>query len=200
MKLQELVIVFICPDHNEKYHTRKLHVESLLKTIGCKTVIHYKSGTENYPACLTAATVEILESHMNNTVLILEDDIEFTGAETFDFIPEADAIYFGISRSAGHPTENTDQGDSLVLSYSDTQVRVINMLTTHAILYISSTYKRAVIELFNQYKGQKYYNDVLLSRIQPNFLVLANKKPSFYQSSRFNKGMHEETWTNIEFK
>ena len=77
MKLQDLTIVYICPDHDEKYHTRKLHVESLLKSIGCKTVIHYKSGVENYPACLTAAIVEILESHMNNPVLILEDDVEF---------------------------------------------------------------------------------------------------------------------------
>ena len=199
MKLQDIVVVFICPDHNKKYHERRLHVESMLKRIGCKHVIHYRSGTENYPACLMEAEIEILESYMNTPVLIVEDDIEFTGVDVFEFIPEADAIYFGISRSAGHPTENKDEGESVVLPYSDSQVRVINMLTTHAILYISPAYKRAVIQLFNQYKGVKYYNDVLLSRLQPHFLVLANKKPSFYQAAKFNKGMHEENWTKIEF-
>ena len=199
MQLQDLVVVFICPDHNEKYNVRKLHVESLLKRIGCKNVIHYKSSAENYPACLTSATIAILESHMDSPVLIVEDDIEFTGVDTFDFVPEADAIYFGLSRSGGHPTENRDEGSSIVLPYSDSQVRVMNMLTTHAILYISSSYKRAVIDVFNQYKDKKYYNDVLLSRLQQNFLVLANKKPSFYQAAKFNKGMHEETWTNITF-
>jgi hypothetical protein len=199
MKLQDIVIVFMCPDHNEKYNSRRLHMESLLQRIGCKHIIHYKSGTENYPMCLNNATVAILESHMDTPVMILEDDVEFTGADAFDFIPEADAIYFGLSRSGGHPTENKDEGECLVIPYSDSHVRVLNMLGGHAILYISSAYKRAVIDLFNQHKDIEYYNDVLLSRLQPNFLVLANKKPSFYQSSKFNTGMHEETWTNIEF-
>ena len=37
-----------------------------------------------------------------------------------------------------------------------------------------------------------------MSRLQPNFTILANKKPIFYQSSKFNIGMHEENYTKFE--
>lgn len=192
-------MVFICPDHNEKYKERRAHMESMLQRIGCTHIIHYKSNTENYPACLNEAIVTILESYMDTPVMIVEDDVEFTGMDTFDFIQEADAIYFGLSRSAGHPTENKDEGFVQILPYSDTQVRVLNMLGGHAILYISPTYKRSVIELLTKHKATQYHTDVLFSRLQPQFCILANKKPAFYQAAKFNKGMHEETWTKIEF-
>ena len=78
----------------------------------------------------------------------------------------------------------------------DTQVKVTNMLSGHAILYISREYKEAIIELLKN--NTLYYNDVLFSRLQPKFTVLANKKPVFYQSSRFNSGMHQENWTKFE--
>ena len=151
-----------------------------------------------HPACLTSATISILESHMDVPVLILEDDVDFTGIDTFDFIEDADAIYFGLSNCGGHISENRDDSNSKFSPYSSTQMRVMNMLATHAILYISTTYKKAVIECFNQYKNTKYYNDVLLSRLQPKFKILANKKPSFYQSAQFNNGYHEQNCTKIE--
>lgn len=198
MKLQDLCIVFICPDHNEKYHERKLHMETLLKNLGCKYVTHYKSGTENYPACLTSATIDILESHMDIPVLILEDDVEFTGVDTFELDTDVDAIYLGLSVYGGHPIENSRYGTACFTTYSDRQIRVLNMLSSHAIMYISPRYKRAVIDLLSPYKDISYYNDVLLSRIQENYHILANKKPSFYQSARFNVGFNEENATKIE--
>jgi hypothetical protein len=198
MKVQDLNIVYICPDHNDKYRTRKLHMTDMLQKIGCKRIEFFKSSSEQYPKCLSNANIEILKKYLNEPVLILEDDVEFTGIDTFDFIDTADAIYFGISRSAGHPYENKDLGYAVFEPYSNTQVRVMNMLTTHAILYISEKYKLAVIDKLQESIVNNYYNDVLISRLQPQFLVLANKKPSFYQSSKFNQGMHEEHWTKWE--
>lgn len=198
MKLQDLCIVFICPDHNEKYHKRKLHMETLLKNLGCKDVTHYKSGTERYPACLTAATIDILESHMDVPVLILEDDVESTGVDTFELDTDVDAIYLGLSVYGGHSINNSSDGSSCFTTYSETQLRVLNMLSAHAVLYISPTYKKAVIDLLRQYKDTNYYNDVLISRIQENYHILVNKKPSFYQSAKFNDGYKEENATKIE--
>ena len=198
MKLQDIHIVFICPDHNEKYNKRRIHMETLLKNLGCKYVRHYKSGTENYPACLTSATIDILESNMDVPVLILEDDVEFTGIDLFDFIEDADAIYFGLSNCGGHISENSNGGSSKFGPYSTTQLRVLNMLSTHAVLYISPRYKKAVIDCFDQYKKTNYFNDVLLSRLQSKFKILANKKPSFYQSAKFNDGLHVQNCTKIE--
>jgi hypothetical protein len=196
MNINDFKTIYICPDHNEKYHTRKVHMDNMLNTIGFKDFTHYKSSTDNYPTCLNKATIKILENNLDNPILILEDDIEWTGINKIVFDPSVDAIYFGLSKSGGHPTDNIYLGDSVFQPWSDTQVKVINMLSGHAILYISRAYKEAVIESLKN--NILYYNDVLLSRLQPKFTILANKKPVFYQSSKFNDGTHEENWTKFE--
>jgi hypothetical protein len=197
MKVTELKTTYMCPDHNEKYHTRKVHMDNLLNTIGFKDFTHHLSSTENYPACLNKATIDILEKNLDNPILILEDDVEWTGVQEIDFDPNVDAIYLGLSRSGGHPTDNIHLGDSVFEPWSDSQARVMNMLSGHAILYISRKYKEAVINILKS-NIDTFYNDVLFSRLQPNFTVLANKIPVFYQSSKFNIGMHEENWTKFE--
>jgi hypothetical protein len=200
MKLQDLKVVYICPDHDDKYKARKVHMEALLTRIGFlpEKVEHFKSSTENYPDCLGKAVIEILTKYMNEPVLILEDDVEFTGIDEFDMIKEADAIYFGLSIAGGHATQNHADGPCRHIPFSESQVRIQNMLATHAILYISPSYKQAVIESFQAHIGQRYHTDVLMSRLHPKCLVLANKRPSFYQSARFNTGS-EEYYTKITF-
>lgn len=188
MKLQELKVIYICPEHNEKYRRRKAHMQQLLERIGFKEVIHFKSSAAKYPQCLTLATIEILTKYNREPILLLEDDVEFTGVNTFDYVADADAIYFGISRSGGHPTRNTHHGGCKVAPYSSTQVQVLNMLTTHAILYLTSKYKNAVIAQLQ--RNLLAHSDVMISRLQPNFKILANKAPSFYQAAHLNGGNH----------
>ena len=82
MKIQDIKTYFICPAHNEKYKERAQHMKSLLTSLGFKNWIHWTSGTENYPSCLTQAMLSILQENMNNEpILILEDDVEFTGRD-----------------------------------------------------------------------------------------------------------------------
>jgi hypothetical protein len=83
-------------------------MDDLLSKIGFLTekLEHFKSSTENYPDCLAKANIEILTKYMNEPVLILEDDVEFTGVEEFDMIKESDAIYFGLRIAGGHATQN----------------------------------------------------------------------------------------------
>ena len=199
MKLQDLKVIFICPEHNEKYIKRKTHMTNLLEKIGFKNIIHYKSSSLKYPQCLTLATIDILTKYNSEPILLLEDDVEYTGIDSFDYVADADAIYFGVSRSGGHPRLNTHQGGCKVVPYSINQVRVMNMLTTHAILYISSKYKNAVIDQLK--KHLLNHSDVMISRLQPNFKVLANKAPSFYQAAHLNNGNHNiQKHTLIVFK
>jgi hypothetical protein len=196
MKLTDLKAIYMCPAHNDKYRNRKIHMDNLLTTIGFKDFTHFLSTTEKYPTCLNKATINILESNLDTPILILEDDVEWTGIQEFVFDPDADAIYLGLSKSGGHPSENIHLGESVFETWSDSQARVINMLSGHAILYISRKYKEAVIKILKD-NVNTYYNDVLFSRLQPKFTILANKIPAFYQSSKFNNGTHEEMWTNI---
>jgi hypothetical protein len=186
MKLLDCKVVFICPDHNEKYNKRKIYMEGLLKKIGFKNITHFKSGNERYPWCLTLATINILKENLDEPVLILEDDIGFINNISFQAPLGADAIYLGLSSSAGHATENYNVYYSQFEPYSDSQVRVLNMLATHSILYLSRRYKLAVIEALETCEFTGHYNDITISRIQKNFFVYANKIPTFYQSNLFN--------------
>lgn len=170
----------------------------MLKNLGFKNVEHYKSSTENYPDCLNRANIDILENNLDVPILILEDDIEWLGIEEIEYDPYCDAIYFGLSKSAGHPTENKDEGWALYENWSPTTLRIKNMLSTHAILYNSRKYKEAVISLLKSNLGTKNHTDVQITRIQSNFLVLASKHPVFYQSAKFNDDSHAENWTKFQ--
>lgn len=192
MRLQDFKVIYICPDHNDKYHARKVHMETLLTDLGFKDIVHYKSGTYSYPKCLNDATVDILTTYRYEPILVLEDDVEFTGISEFEFVHGADAIYFGVSRSASHPSKDISRGTSVFKPYSDTQVRVLNMLSAHAILYITSRYKEAVCEKLRSTNG---FNDIAMSRIQPLYRILANKTPSFFQSAKFNAPGHDNSNT-----
>jgi len=160
-------------------------MDSMLATLGFKDIVHYKSGTDGWPKCLNDATVTILTTYMNEPILLLEDDVEFTGVSEFEFVHGADAIYFGLSRSAAHPTLNTSRGPSVFRQYSNTQVRVVNMLAAHAILYITPRYKQAVCDKI-RLNPTTCFNDIAMTRLQPEYRILANKKPSFFQSAKFN--------------
>lgn len=137
--ISSIKTVFICPDHNEKYKQRKEHMVDLLNNkIGINNFSHYKSNTNNYPACLGEATIDILEQNMNDEpLLLLEDDVEWTGLRVFEKPVNCDAIYLGISECAGSFSENRDDGISIFELYSNSQIRVLNMLSTHSIIYIS---------------------------------------------------------------
>lgn len=197
-RLQDVKTYYICPDHNEKYHSRKLHMDALLTNMGFTNFQHFKSGTERYPACLIKATVDILRSNMDEPVLILEDDVESNGETEFTTPDGADAIYFGLSTTRGSMTINKWEGHTHFETYSDKQVRLLNMLSGHAILYISRAYKEAVIATLEAHINTDYYNDVLMARLHHKFHVYANRVPAFWQSNRFNVDNLERT-TKITF-
>lgn len=170
-------------------------MDSMLESIGFKDIVHFKSGTYGYPRCLADANIQILTTYLDEPILLLEDDVEFTGVEEFDFVEDADAIYFGVSLCAGHPTLNRNEGFAVYSKYSQTQCRIRNMLGTHAILYISKAYKQAVI---NRLKTTMGHTDVAIARMQPNFKILGNIQPSFFQSNKFNKPGHNNFYTKFE--
>jgi len=197
MKITDFKVVYICPDHNDKYHTRKVHMDALLTRMGFKDIVHFKSGTESYPTCLAIATKEILIKYMDEPFLLLEDDVHSTDQMEFDCAEGTDAIYFGLCRWRGSFVKNEWEGPVTLERYSKNQVRVLNMLTAHAILFISKQYKSAVIDAMDEAITTKSYNDVMMSRIQHKFQVLANTVPTFYQSFEFNEEQRQLS-SNVE--
>lgn len=184
--ITDFKVVYICPDHNEKYHARKLYMDELLKSKGFKDIVHFKSGTEAYPTCLAKATKEILTRYMDEPILLLEDDIELLETTDLTLPSNTDAIYLGLSSCASHPTENYNIYYAQFEPYSTTQVKVVNMLSAHAILYVSKRYKEAAIKTMDMCAEKGGFNDMALSRIQHAFNIYANKLPIFFQSNKFN--------------
>lgn len=188
--------VYMNPNSTEKYQQRKLYMDSFLADCGFTNFQHFLTGTDNYPQCLVQATIDILQANMNDTpLLVLEDDIELMPNSSFllNISSNTDAVYLGFSRSAGHPTENRHEGNAVLEEASNGMVRIVNMLGGHAILYCSQAYKQAVVDILNMYK-ETHYNDVLFSRIQASYYVLAPRIPLFFQSSKWNDGRAHEEW------
>jgi hypothetical protein len=203
MKLIDIPVVYICPDHNQKYNERKQHMDRLLNSIGFKSIIHFKSGTEEYPTCLAKATIVVLNQFLNDEpVIILEDDIEAfleLNDKTDIIIPEdTDAFYLGFSMCGGSKTDNVDDGPCIIEKYSDTYIRILNMLSAHAILYKSKIYKKDIIKSLSSIIGKDgYYNDVVIARLQSSYNIYGYYYPFFYQSHKFGNVQHVENCTKF---
>lgn len=202
MRIQDFKVIYICPDHNEKYHARKLHMDQRLKDLGFKDIVHYKSGNEKYPVCLAQANVDILTKYIDEPFLLLEDDLEFTDSFDFEMKEGVDAIYFGLCHLKYDFDKKTHIYPSIIEHYSFTQVRVLNMLCTHAIFYISRAYKQAIIDTLQA--DLVTAHDISICSLQPKFTILANMRPLCYQSGKFNPCKpHEfdiEKMTKFQFK
>lgn len=205
MKLVDIPVVFICPDHNEKYSARKNHMIELLTKIGFKSITHHKSGNEAYPTCLAQATIDVLQNYLNDEpVILIEDDVEpflqLTADTDFEMPPDTDGFYLGFTKSGGHKTLNSHDGWSQVQKISDKHIRIFNMLTTHAILYKSKTYKERIIwEMINILGKPGYFNDVAIARVQPEYKIYGYHYPLFYQSIKWGNVQHTEDFTRFKF-
>ena len=205
MKLVDIPVIFICPDHNEKYHARKEHMVELLTKIGFKSITHHKSGNQSYPTCLLEAFIDILKMYLDDTpIIVIEDDVEpflDLKSETEFFMPEdTDAFYMGFSHSGGSKTLNSHEGSSKIKKIDQTHIRILNMLTAHAILYKSRRYKQRVInELTNLLDKPFYHSDVIIARLQPEYNVYGYHYPLFYQSAKWGNVQYTEDATKIRF-
>jgi hypothetical protein len=201
MNVTDIPVVFICPSHNEKYKAREERMWTFLKECGFKYIEHFKSGHEAYPTCLAQATRDILSTRLDdNPFMLVEDDIELTQWARLDvpitYPSNADAMYLGFSRGAGSMIHNIDCGAAQIDIVNDTYIKIENMLSAHAIIYISERYKRAVMNQMDySIANPGYYNDVLISRIQHKYNVYGYHYPFFYQTDPPNAD-----GTNFRFK
>lgn len=190
INLKNILTIYICPDHNEKYHKRKIHMDELLTKLGFTNFIHYKSSTDKYPFCLNNATIDIFSKY-KPPFLLLEDDIEYN----FDTIKhnllvinipdETDAYYLGLSNSGGHKYNNYDEGSSKFTKTNyDNIFKIENMLSAHAILYLSSNYIHNLRNLL--ITKPTFYNDVIMSQNQYKYNVYCYKYYYFYQSKEYD--------------
>jgi hypothetical protein len=208
MKLTDIPVVFICPDHNEKYQARKLHMFTLLHKIGFKNVSMFKSETGQYPTNTTKAERDILLERLDDEpFILLEDDIELSEWADidmeFEMPPDTDAFYLGYSRYGGSYTANNSNGiDSVEICHiDDTYIRILNMLSAHAIMFVSRKYKQTIADILTSYlqNDPYHYADILMARQHKQFNIYGYKYPIFYQSDNLGNPPNVKDATNFRF-
>jgi len=127
----------------------------------------------------------------NSPVLVLEDDCRITDwyNPILEVPDDADAVYIGTSiRGLIDRWEEQDykkdpiwHGSPKILSSHEQVYKVSNMLTTHAILYITKRYIKHNINLIFDRKYDDIPVDILYASNMGEFNVYAVKRPIFYQ-------------------
>ena len=119
--------------------------------------------------------------------LVLEDDIEATDHLSRRIIipKNADAIYLGVSNHGYIRNQKFGfRGSVLVSRYSKEYLRVLNMCSTHAIIYLSKRYIEASKQIIDHCIRQGVAFDVGLASIHRHFNVLTPLNPWFFQSEQ----------------
>ena len=164
---------------------RKERTESQLKELGIKRIIRVPAIRHSYGAAGTPRSMlRALEiAHNGKPFVLMEDDVAVKRWEPVIDIPdESDAFYLGIS---GWGRMNSHSGPFVQWErVSDEVLRVYNMLSGHAIMYISDAY----IDLAKRISYHAGYNiedhvDIGFAEVQRWHNVYAFDDPYFYQTS-----------------
>lgn len=145
---------------------------------------------EKFDGEITAPyTVGVAKAHLNalqtaQHILILEDDATDTPDFKMEFEApdDADAIYLGSSLFGMLKGQTTYNG-VIAADYSQDYLRVFNMLSMHAVLYLSYRYKNHVKKLLTEFiQNPQGGCDDNIARTMYKFNIYVRKDPFFFQN------------------
>jgi hypothetical protein len=137
--------------------------------------VDYDQKVDHFMGVGLAQLQAMREIRDNLPALILEDDVKIRNLDPILEIPDdTDAVYLGYSVLAGNsPCVDLENG----------YVKIEDVLTSHAILYITPAYLKAAMTVVRFYLLEKCAPlDLGLARIQWKYQVLAPYAPKFIQS------------------
>lgn len=148
------------------------------------------SITSNYNIGVASEYIKALSKY-KPPFLILEDDARVNPNVKFeyeyDITEDMDALYLGTS-IAGRINKETRIG--VIAADAGKYNRVFNMLSFHAVLYISQKYVDKTISLLQDYLDNPVgaCDDILAENMWKSN-IFALKSPIFYQNDGRNEGM-----------
>lgn len=183
--IRDLPTYFINLDEDVDKYTSAL---SLLQYLGFKNVTRFP-GIKASGGCRKSHHKLLTDKSIPTPCLVLEDDILFTGNDKFEYeIPDdADALYLGLSEW-GRFLDFMGAGWVHYEKVDEHVVRILNGLSTHAIIYFNEEYRNMVARIANWHS---YTNpspfDIGIAEVQRYFNVYAIDVPIFKQSNYNNK-------------
>ena len=184
LDLRDIPVLYINMDKDVEKRER---IENHIDRLGFKTKIRVPGVVHRdgpLAGCALAQYNALYE--VDPPFIILEDD-----ATPFDYNPiisipdDADALYLGIS-SWGRM--NSHSGPFVQWEYYFKEVdinllRVYNMLSTHAILYLNPEYISVCKKIAYHHQEINEHVDIGFTDIQKYYNVYAFNQPLFYQTS-----------------
>lgn len=180
MKLSEIKTFYINLDDDIE---KKNEMESMLTSLGF-TDYHRFPGIRAEGGCRKSHH-KLLSENIKPPFIVLEDDCQLKNEVIELEVPDdIDMIYLGVS---GFGYYNGNISTVLYQEITDDVSRVYNMLSTHAMLYLSERYVKVVRHLaeYCSYKTSQPF-DKSIAEIQKYFNVYALNNPFFYQDT-YNK-------------
>ena len=179
-------------DHQKERASR---VRNELRSIG--QMFQFVSAHQH-----TIANVGCSKSHlsvldkMKRMSLVLEDDVRLTRnpIDVINIPDGTDAIYLGVS-SWGYVRgyDRAFEGAVMCSRWDDEYKRVLNMCSTHAILYVSQRYIEHSIETMLMSLDEHIASDLLLASHHKDFNILTPNSPMFYQETKV-----DDTYLDLE--
>tara|TARA_R100000664_G_C2745305_1_gene133163 strand:+ start:247 stop:927 length:681 start_codon:yes stop_codon:yes gene_type:complete len=154
-----------------------------------QTIYHYVGCAQSH--------IDILENEMNgDPLLILEDDAKYIPDwynSIIENIPDnTDAIYLGTSHGDGRYFAQ-DIGYNLA--------RIKGVYATHAILYLTEKYKKAVVDIAKEFVyNRRTPFDLGCATIQHEYNVLSTHLPLFYQADERDSANKWENLTKVPLR
>lgn len=180
-KLTDIPVVYINLDEHTE---RKNSIQSSLEDLGFKNIIRVSGFKDPVGKRGCAYSHALALEEIDPPFILLEDDcLPLNFIDEIEVPNESDAVYLGIS-SWGRMNSHSGpcvQWES-VEGYSDL-VRIYNMLSAHAILYINPDY----VDLCKRISYNGYlisdHHDIGFAEVQRYYDIFAFDSPMFYQTS-----------------
>ena len=148
--------------------------------------------------------------------LVLENDVDVERwfSPIVEVPDDADGFYLGVS-SCGVVKVPSKKGGKLdhvgceyaaiFLPFSEQVVRVVNMTSAHAILFLSEQFRAAYVRARMKAMVDRFVpGDIVVTEIQPKFNLYALKMPPFFQSDAIQGenagGVATERFTRVQAK
>jgi len=200
MDLRTIDIVYL---HGPHRPDRREHMEKMLKETELEGVC-FVGVCDQGAKSGAASWIKLLESKLEGDFrpfVCLEDDCSATPwfRHVISVPEDADAVYLGTSIYGLDPMTGLGYRHVQMAPVNSEFVRIYNMLSTHALLFMTRAWTQKCLECVRQALDTDLPGswDIPIARSMPNYKVYALKKPLFYQDSKM--GGHEEP-TLIQFE
>ena len=187
IKLHDISVFYINMDDAVD---RRVEMEKLLHKRRFKNVTRVKGPKKQHPWHGCASGHLAAMQNRKPPFIVLEDDCRLkTDVGLVDVPNDADCLYLGIANRG-----TTDDVKFFRHGHSDQIVRLYDMLSAHAILFLSEAYYRDCVKIAQECvdHGEKAL-DVAYAKNMPYWKVYALANPLFHQAECCLK-------TNVRFK